>query len=307
MEQYDLAVRACGLAVQSAPNDADLEQRLGQLGARLTIQKGRYGEEGDFTKGVKDMDKQKELMQKDAFSKDAGYLEQQILKTKKEYEENPQVAGKINAYADALLKIEDEEHENQAIALLEKAYQESGAYQFKMRVGDIKMRQMSRQFRELKQAGKPEEAKQAALEQLKFEIQEYTERTQQYPTDLGMKYELGRRLFLAGKYDDAIGVLQQAQRDPRRFVVVANYLGQAFMKKQWWQEAADTFDRVLQGDIPEERAKDIRYNLGQCHEAMGNLKEAQEQFSTVAQTDFNFRDVRERLEAVRQKIKDSSS
>ncbi|MBN1943637.1 MAG: hypothetical protein JW849_10125 [Phycisphaerae bacterium] len=306
-KHYDLAIQACRLALTAAPNDADLESRLSALGAEYTLQKGQYGVEGDFTKGVKDLDKQKELIQKDMLVKDESFLQQQIAKTEKDYLESPTVPGKVNGYVDALLKFEDESYENQAVDVLQKAFQDTKAYQFKMRIGDVKIRQMSRRFRKLKDAGDKEGAAKAAREQLAFEVAEYRERAGNYPTDLSLKYELGRRLFLAGQYDDAIGYLQQAQRDPRRFVVVMNYLGQAFMRKEWWQEAVDTFVKVLDGDVTEERSKDIRYNLGQCYEKLDKLDQAQEQFSHLAQIDFNYKDVRARLEAIRKRIQENNA
>ena len=303
-EHFDLAIQACNLAMQAAPNDPDLETRLGALGAKYTIWKGKYGQEGDFSKGVKDFDEQKRLLQEDMLVKDEEYLKQLIAQAEEEYLQDTTVAGKINALADALLKFEDEAYENQAIDVLNKAHKDTKAYQFKMRVGDIRIRQMTRRFRKLRDAGDKEGATRFAREQLEFEVTEYTERAENYPTDLGIKYELGRRLFLSGKYDDAIGILQQAQRDPRRFVTVMNYLGQAFMKKEWWQEAIDTFEKVLEKDLTERRTIDIRYNLAHCHEQINNLEKAQEQFSQVAQIDFNYKDARTRLEAIRKKIQE---
>ncbi|MCD4824026.1 MAG: hypothetical protein K8S55_05425 [Phycisphaerae bacterium] len=304
MELFELAVKACGVALQAAPEDTVLEGRLGTLGAQYTLQKGKYGEKGDFAKGVKDFDKQKELLQKDSMIKDDEYLEMMIKRARKDYEETPTVPGKISGLVDTLLKFEDEAYENEAIDILKKAQVDTGAYQFKMRVGDIRIRQMTRRFQKYRDSGDKQTAQQIAREQLAFEIEEFTERVANYPTDLALKYELGRRLFLAAKYDDAISALQQAQRDPRRYIRTMNYLGQAFMKKQWWQEAVDTFERALESDISEERGKELRYYLACSYNQMGNLEKAQEQFSHVAQIDFNFKDVRDRLEAVRTKIRE---
>ncbi len=306
-KHYDLAIKACNLAQSVSPDDPILESRLGELGAEYTLQKGQYGVEGDFSKGVKDLDRQKELIQKDMLVKDEGFLQQQIAKSEKDYLESPLMPGKINSYVDALLKFEDESYENQAIDVLNKAFVDTKAYQFKMRVGDVKIRQMSRRFRKLKDTGDRDGATKAARDQLTFEVAEYRERASNYPTDLALKYELGRRLFLAGEYDDAIGYLQQAQRDPRRFVSVMNYLGLAFMRKDWWQEAIDTFLKVLDGDVSEDKSKDIRYNLGLCFEKLNKLDKAQEQFSQLAQVDFNFKDVRTRLEAIRKRIQEAGA
>jgi len=50
---------------------------------------------------------------------------------------------------------------------------------------------------------------QANKERLNFEIEEWKERAEHMPTDLTVKYELGRRLWDAKQYDDAIVALQK--------------------------------------------------------------------------------------------------
>jgi len=44
------------------------------------------------------------------------------------------------------------------------------------------------------------------------------------------------------------------------------------------------------------------YFLGDVLESTGELARAQEQFSRVAQTDYNYKDVRNRVEALRKKL-----
>ena len=99
-----------------------------------------------------------------------------------------------------LLKIEDESYENEAIAVLDKANSQTGSYQFKMRIGDIRIRQMTRRYRKLEKSGDKKAAVQQARMQLAFELEEYIERAANYPTDLAVKYELGRRQYLAGEF-----------------------------------------------------------------------------------------------------------
>jgi tetratricopeptide (TPR) repeat protein len=212
------------------------------------------------------------------------------------------VAGKINAFVDALLKLEEEGYENEAVDVLVKAHKDTGAYQFKLRIGDIKIRQMTRRYHALVARGDKEGVAKHRVEQLQFELAEYADRAANYPTDLGIKFELGRRQYLAGKLNEAIASLQQAQRDPRRHVQALSILGQAFAKKGLFPEAADTFEGALQGEVPEERAKELRYSLGDVLEKMNELAKAQEQFSRVAQVDYTYRDVKDRLDGIRKKL-----
>jgi tetratricopeptide (TPR) repeat protein len=303
IQEYRRAVTALDMALQVAPDDGELQSLLRNMSAKYTIKAGKYDtDEEGFSKSVKDMDGQKKLMQKDALVKDRGYLEAEIERARREYLERPTVPGKINGFVDALLRIEEEAYENEGIDVLLKAQRDTGVYQFKMRVGDIRMKQMSRRYRQLLESGEREAATEQARRQLAFELEEFAERAANYPTDMGIKFELGRRQFLAGKHDDAIASLQQAQRDPQRVLRASSLIGQAFARKGWFREAADTYERALKMDVPEERAKELRYNLGDVLEKMDQVERAQEQFSIVAQVDYNYKDVRERMEATRQKI-----
>jgi len=304
--EYGKAVAACDLAIQTYPGDGELTALQRNLSARYTIQAGKYDQEGDFTRSVADMDKQKELMQRDAMVQDQAFLAKQIEKARQEYLETPTIPGKINALADALLKFEDESYENEAIDVLAKAHRDTGAYQFKMRTGDIRMRQMQRRYRQMVEAGDRDGATEQARRQLAFELDEYTERAANYPTDLGIKFELGRRQMLAGKLDEAIASLQQAQRDPRRALRASSLVGQAFARKGWYKDAADTFRRALGMEMSEERGKELRYNLGDVLEKMGDLKGADEQFAAIAQVDYNYKDVRQRLEGLRAKLREAA-
>jgi tetratricopeptide (TPR) repeat protein len=304
VEDFGLALAACQMAMQQAPGDAQLVEMYNQLSARHTIKAGRYGQEGDFTKSVKDMARQTELIQKDSMVQADSYLEQQIRRARQEYQAAPREVGKINAYVDAMLKIEDQAHEQEAINVLRRAHEETGAYQFKMRVGDIRLRQEDHKQRQLVESGDQEAAARHAKERLALEIEEFIERAANYPTDLGIKYELGVRYFRAGNYDEAIGALQKAKADPRRQLQALNYMGLAFARKGWLPEAVQTFEQTLQAELTEDQDKSIRYNLGDVYEQMGKLEQANEQFSKVAQMDFTFKDVRHRVEAVRKKMQD---
>jgi len=302
VEEYRLAIQACEILRSLAPDDTAVAEMLSRLSARYAIKKGKYDQEGDFTRSVKDMDKQKELIQQESMVQDASYLQQQVDRARAAYLASPTQPGVIGAYVDALVKTEDESRENEAIEVLTKAYGDLGAYQFKMRIGDIKTTQMTRKYRELLSAGDKEAAAAQARKQLDFELEEYAERVVNYPTDLNLKYELGRRQFLAGKYDEAIGSFQQAQRDPRRTLRAMNYLGQAFARKGWLPEAVATLERALEHELTENQEMELRYNLGDALEQMGQLPRALENFSKVAQIDFNYKDVRTRVDNIRKKL-----
>jgi tetratricopeptide (TPR) repeat protein len=302
VELFGEAVRACQAAATLAPNDPTLHDSLRDLSARATIQKGKYDQGGSFTDSVKDLKGQMEAVRGQGLSQNEQFLLEQVVKTKVVYVADPSVPGKIIAYVDALAKLDEDGYENEAIDVLTKAFKELGTYRYKVRMGDIRIKQMKRRREKLRAVGDKEAASKAAKELLAFELAEYTERAANYPTDLGIKFELGVRQFQAGQYDDAISTLQQARRDPKHRLAAMHALGMAFFKKAWYTEAAETFQTALDsGDVPEKRRIELMYDLGLCHEATGNAVEAIARYSDVAQLDFNYRDVRERIEKLRAK------
>jgi len=299
IEEYASAVIACDMAVQTDPDDGAIQEKAKNLSARQTIQQGQYDGEGSFVKSVRDMDQQIDLAQRDQMSQSREFLEKEINRARHEYGETPTVAGKIDALVEALLKLEDEASENEAIDVLTKAHAETKAYRFKLRQDDVKIRQMRRRFNALKEAGDEAAARELARNLLEFELASYAERVKNYPTDLSLKFELGRRQLAAGQIDDAIAALQQAQREPKRRITALAYLGQAFARKNWHREAVETYERALQFEPPEERAKGLHYSLAQSLVSLGEKKRALDHLSTVAQMDYNYRDVRKQIERLR--------
>ncbi|MCP4377550.1 MAG: hypothetical protein GY794_15405 [bacterium] len=298
IDEFIPAIQACELARQAAPTNAEIQRTLSDLSAKYTMHKGKFGDGGDFSEKVADLEGQQALSEKDHIVQSEDFLLSEIEKSRGEYLSNTEVPGKINAFVDALLKIPDEAYEGEAVDVLTKAHRDSGTYQYKLRIGDIKISQLTRRYRKLVENGDAEGAKKQVRAQLAFELEEFKERSINYPTDLKLKYELGRRQYIAGAYDDAIASLQQAQRDPRHHLAAMNYLGQAFEAKGWLREASETYTRALEGDMSEDRTKELRYNLGSVLEKMEDMSGAREQFSAVAQIDFNYKDVRDRLDAV---------
>ena len=302
IEEFSSAVQVCDLAVRAYPNDAALADKAKDLSARDTIKQGRYDGETSFVESVRDMEKQVELAQQDQLAQSRTFIEREIDKARSEYESNPSVPGKIDGLVDALLKLEEEGYENTAVDVLRRGYADTKQYRFKMRMDDVKVRQMKREINRLRQQGDQQASLEAARKLLGFELGMYAEQASQYPTDLSIKFELGRRQLIAGQVDEAIASLQQAQRDPKRRILATTLLGKGFARKGWHREAVETFQRALELEPGEERAKELHYDLGESLEATQEHEKALEHFSHVAQMDYNYRDVRERIEALRKKI-----
>jgi uncharacterized protein HemY len=314
---YDKAVEACQYALSLDQQNMALVRQLKDLQAEATMMTGRYDEEeGGFRKSIRDEDKQRQLAQEDAIATTDSAKDEVIERARKVYQDNPEDVEAMQKLVRALLAREEEPYENEAIEILEQAYQQTGQYRFRMQVGDVKIRQLNRQLRAVNQQLKknPNDSdlrnrlRELASKQVRFELEEYGERVKNYPTDMGLRYQLGRRQLAVKDYDAAIASFQEAQGDPKHRAAALRYLGEAFAAKGWFDEAIDTFRRGIESHP----AGDDRLGLELRYHLMGSLEskaqqnkdaeaaqEAAKLASQIAQSDINFRDIRKRVEALR--------
>lgn len=317
---FDKAVLACQLALQLDPSDTKLQQELKDLEAENTLQRGRYTEEGaDFRDSVRDMSKQRELEQEDSITKSEVVMDQILDRRRMEYQQDPSDMTRLQKLVDALVQLDLEKTENEAIQLIQKAYEETSQYRHKVRIGDIRIKQMGRRIRDLKsRLGKDAKDDQIRAklesevrEKMKFELAEYTERVQNYPTDLSLKFQLGQRLYAFKKYDDAIGAFQQAKNDPKHRAASHDYLGRCYLARGWFDEAVDTFRQGIElHPVADDRlGKELRYQLmaalqkaASQNKSLDQAREAQKIASQILQTDITFRDIRDRIDQIRQLV-----
>lgn len=307
--EYKLASEALNYAAASRPDDAELQHELRELAAQMTIKGGGYGAGGDFRKSMRDADKQRALQEDEADVRDTDAMAGQIARARQAYEESGHEPGKLMRLVESLAKTEDLGHENEAIELLEQAYKQTNSYRFRYNAEEIKLKQMLRFERSLRDQieEKPDDESlkkalaEQAQERLVAELKHYQRAAKAYPTDLRLKYEVGKRLFESGQYDEAIPVLQQAQNDAKYREEALILLGRAFLEAGFVEEAADTLrGRIesyqIEGDT---KAKEMYYWYGRSLEVKGDTAEATKAYSKIAQWDFGYRDVQNRIRELR--------
>ncbi len=309
--KWQHATDAAQRALQLKPMDMDLQQLVKNLGAKQTMVEGGYESGGSFTKSVRDMDKQKELMQGDTDARTVDVLTQQINAARAELKADPNELGKITKLVDALVKTEDSEYENEAITLLEKTYERTKQFRFRQRVGVIKMGQLKRMQRTMLEQVR-ENPKDAALikdyksfvkDKLEFELNEFQLAAEAYPTDVSYKFESARRMLELERHSEAIPLLQQSVQDPKLKTDATIMLGRAFLDAEFVDEAVDTLKGLtesyqLTGD---QKYKDIWYWYARSLETQANTPDAIKAYSKVAMADFNYKDVQARIKTLRAK------
>ncbi|MCP4710380.1 MAG: tetratricopeptide repeat protein [Planctomycetes bacterium] len=315
LDEYAWAVKACTMARQMKPGDNELNEAMRDLSAQATMQEGKYDDDdGDFRGSIQDREGQEELQDQELSMRSQKKQAEMIANARREYLAEPIHPGKVNALVDINCEKEDKEQEDEAFDILEKAYAESDQFHFKKRAGELKIKQNNRIARNYKKklqkdAKNPELKKKVQKAQnmsLQTEIDHYQLCVENYPTDQSMKFEYAKRLVRAKKYDDAIPLFQEARSNPRHRLGAVSQIGQCWFYKKWYTDAVDSFNEALEMVESQEGqlAKELRYNLGRAYEADGNFEEALNSFRKVAQIDFNYLDVRQRVDELRKKQKE---
>jgi len=309
LEQWKIAVDACHYAAQLRPQDMDLQTELKNLGAQLTMSQGNYGTSKSFRDSVRDASGQDKLMRKDKDFQSEDQMSMHIREMEEEWNRDPEELSKITKYVEALEKMETIEYENRALEVLETAFEKSKAFRFRMHMGRIQMKQMTRQHRsmlqQLKESPNDEELKKDVrdvfLQRVQFELDEYTLWADNYPTETRYRFEICLRLFELKRFDDAIPILQHVRNDPKFKPLATVVLGRAFLESGFVDEADETLAGLIneyqvRGD---EKSLEMYYWRARALEQKNDLDGAIKHLSQVAQWDFQYKDVQKRIKELR--------
>lgn len=124
------------------------------------------------------------------------------------------------------------------------------------------------------------------------ELEVVRQKSDRFPTDMSLRFEMGLRLMRVGQVDEAIKELQQARNDPRLHGAALTYLGYCFKERKNWRLAQRNFEEALQhvqGD--DQLRKEIMFELANGYANAGDLARAVEQGYELANMDFAFRDI----------------
>jgi len=307
--EYDKAVAACQRASRMRPESKELADEFKNLSAELTMSKGKYDMDGDFRQSIRDQETQAKLYAQDRVIKTQDYRVSAVEDARKAYAREPEQPKNVFALADALADLETDEAENEAIQLLEDAHVGRQNFNFKERAGLLKIRQLKRKLREVRkeleaQPQNPEAKTQKADLVAKLnntELEHYRLCVENYPTDLAAKYEYGLRLLQNQRYNEAIPLFQEAQKDPRRKISAMSKIGSCFFMKGWYPDAIEVFTRAIDAhEIKDDGlAKELRYNLARAYEEQGQNEKALEGYRRIAQLDFGYKDVSTRVDRLR--------
>ena len=307
--QLDKAVAACQRAIHLKPDHEHLADEYKNLTAELTMVQGKYQEQGDFRKAIKDAEKQEALYAQDRVVKTQDWRLLAVKTAREAFSQNPTLAKAIYKLADALAALETDQSIAEALSILETASQEQKNFSFREKAGKIRIkahRQTLRQAEKDQETHAENDAASLLVRSLRQELAEleivhYRECVKNYPTNRKFKYEYGLRIMQTKQYDEAIPYFQEASRDPGRKIAALNQIGLCFFGKGWLADAIDVFAQAIEEHElrDDDVGKELRYHLARCHEDQKDGEKALEIYRKIVQTDFSYRDVSERVKRLR--------
>lgn len=321
---FDLAVQAGDAAVRLDPSDGPLATEVKNMSAQQTMSKGGFdqaGQEGGFRRNVRDLDKQRQLEEAERIVKTEETIDRLIADAEAALQSRPDDIPTIQNLAKRLLERGRPEDEQRAIRLLMQAYETTKQYRFRQDAGKIKLRQMRRALNTYKEAAeaKPDDEDlqkkyaEARAKFLNIEVAELKASVEAYPTDMSLKFELGKRYVEARDYDQAIALLQEAKNDARYRGQAMAMLAQAFAAMGWHDEAIATYHQALDGGstLSEDLRLELRYGLmssltskAEGERDLASAEEAEKLASSIAIEQFGYRDIREYREKLKKLVQE---
>jgi tetratricopeptide (TPR) repeat protein len=308
MRMFAKAVVACQHAVDLKPNDDALRDELRDLSASMTMEKGGYGQVSDFRGSLRDRETQEKLHSQEQTVKSSRHRQNALEDARKRVREAPSITNIIQL-AQAYIDLDTPEGWKAAVDLLEESYNKTKDFSFKHKLGDFKIRKIKKELRLLHETIQRHPDKQELVSRFhelqkeldKVELEHYRLCSENYPTDMKLKYEYGRCLIKNHRFDEAIPVFQESQRDPRLRTLSLDKTGLCFLLKGWFDDAIDLFNEALRSSPTKDSptAKEIRYNLARACEAANRTAEALEIYRKLAQLDFSYKDVSQRIDKLR--------
>jgi tetratricopeptide (TPR) repeat protein len=317
MGQFDQAIACWHRVEQAKPGDEEAARAIGELAIEKTISHGGYEGAETSTDVMADKAAQADRRSEATMKlSPAEQLEKQIAK-------KPDDVGLYLELADLHTR---DEHHDKAESVLKRALEASG--------GDVMVRerledsQRRRAVQQVKIAEKKaandntpeakELVKRMRTELNALELDLYRARSERYPTNLGLKYEVALRLKQTGQYAEAIKSFQAAAGDAKRKAAVHLELGECFQYIKQYKLAMDNYEKSLEATSEREvdqrklalyRAGKLALGLAQKYsassqpQAKDELARSEKYLNELAGLEFGYKDVPQLLDTVA-KIRD---
>jgi len=317
----DIAVNSGEEARRLDPADSQLANEIKMLAAKATMQKGGYektGQDGGFRQNIRDSSRQQALDEAGRIGKTDDMKDRVLANVEAEFNLRPEDLPTLGRLVTALKERGKPADEERAYDLLVAAFERTKIYKLKQEAGEIRIKQARRRVSEARrmlESAPDDSIAQSVYEternaMLQLEVEQFRQNVENYPTELRWRYELGRKFFELGNYEEAIGQFQEAQSDPRVRGKVLHLLGLSFIKCDLAEESIETLRRALEvADLTPEDQRDIKYDLclglqvvGETRRDLAAAEEAEKIASQILIQAIGYKDIKARRDALKKLV-----
>ena len=283
------------LALEIDPRDQDAIKARKNLAAETALTQGRYDSVGHSREQIKDKEEASSLERGQRIHKSEDELRENLERLEARLAEDASDPDLLSEVGEHHRRLGDFEA---ALEFIERAMEyRRDSFDLAKEHGELKVKVLKKRIAKADKLEDTERASEVEAELRAFEI-EMSERLLTFrPGDAQLRLELAKRLLRSGDHDAAISELQQVTTDPRAERDARFFLGQAFHAKGFSDLARKEFLQALQeGARPDDRSKEILYNLASIAEAAGEADEARSYYSRIFEVDISYRDVAQKME-----------
>ncbi|MEY2509869.1 MAG: hypothetical protein QOE26_632 [Verrucomicrobiota bacterium] len=291
------------------PTDAEA-LRLGKdAAARASMKTGGWTQAESYRDLIKDKEVAVSLEQQSRMALTGESLEQQVEETFARHEAEPQSVD--HARRLGVLYEQKEDTEN-AVAWYQYAAELTNGSDASLvrKVADLQQSQSDKEIAVHEKflanhgpdaadyAARSEALALAKKQRAELSIDNARTRSERNPTDLQLRFELGERLFGAGRPREALPELQRARQNPKARLKSMNLLGRCYHELGMLDLAAKQLEEAAKEIIAmDAMKKEIVYHLGLVYEQMGESEKSIGALKQIYESDYGYRDVAQRVES----------
>lgn len=298
------AVKLGDAILRENPANEVAQDLVRRASVALSMEKGRWEEEGGFREKLANEDEAIELEQASRVVNDAETVEKLAQKNLQLLEKEPE---NLNLYREIVSGYRSISNFEKALEYTKKARQTSSGRadptleRLEMDLVQAQIRQSVQELEARAEAAPEDAALQKELEQAR--AKEQTQRlenarriVEKYPNDYAARFELGQMLYLEKNYDDAIQQFQLAQRNPKVRVRAILMLGKTFIAKGIFDMAIEQLEIAKKElVIMDDTKKEVIYELAKAHEHNNDTEKAITEYKIIYSSDIAYRDVAEKI------------
>ena len=273
--------------------------------ARASMRQGNWEGSGDFRSKMKNKNATADLETADKVGLTRAEMEARLAQLSQEYAADNTNLSVVKGIASIYEQMEDYANSYSFYAY---AFQLSGSADLAISDKAMEMHEKAMhaelEYYEQVLAADPnnEEAK-AQLAQRKQEIAQAVvadakKRVDANPTDAQLQFKYGQALFDAEQFSEAIPALQRARTNPNLRVKAMLMLGKCYAAKNMTDMAIRQLeDANTEYVTMDDTKKEILYLIGSIYEKAGNKEKALENFKSIYEVDYGYKDVANKVES----------